>query len=307
MEPKPEIVIAGSHAPGLFMRVKRPPIAGQTVIGWDYQEPVDGGKGSNQAIAAARLGGQVRFAGCLGQDRLGDQAIQWMEQEGIDTRYVRRSPTAATGIGFIMLDEHGVPAMVTSMGANAEFTETDVDRALEDLGPGQVLLTQFEIIPEISIYAARLACQKGVLAIVNPAPAPESLITGLDCADILVPNESEARQILGLPLDFEIEAKEMASLVCRVTGVECVIITLGDQGVAGRDQEGSWWVKPIPVEVVDTSGAGDVFCAALAVGLARGKNVRAASEWACLAATLSVTRPGTIPSFPRQDEVERFG
>src|SRR5512146_1305505 len=114
MNSKADIIVVGSHAPGLFLRVKRPPVAGETLIGWDYQEPMDGGKGSNQAIAAARLGARVRFVGCLGNDRLGQAALEWLAADGVDTTFVRSSASLATGMGFIMLDENGVPAMVVS-------------------------------------------------------------------------------------------------------------------------------------------------------------------------------------------------
>src|SRR4051794_25870513 len=114
-----EILVVGSHAPGLMLRVSRPPALGETVIGWGFEEPVDGGKGSNQAIAAARLGGSVAFAGCLGRDRYGETGYDLLREQGVDVTYIRRTDTP-TGVGFIMLNRAGVPAMVTYLGANAE-------------------------------------------------------------------------------------------------------------------------------------------------------------------------------------------
>jgi ribokinase len=111
-----EIVVIGSHCPGLFIRVKRPPVPGETVIGWDFQEPIDGGKGSNQAIAASKLGGMVSFVGCVGQDRIGEEGARWMVEAGVDITFLKRSATTASGVGFILLDEQGVPAMVSGMG-----------------------------------------------------------------------------------------------------------------------------------------------------------------------------------------------
>ena len=286
------------------MRVKRPPSTGETIIGWEYAEPVDGGKGSNQAIAAARLGARVSFVGCLGQDRLGDQGESWMVQAGVDTRFVRRA-ASNTGVGFIMLDERGVPAMVTCMGANAELTSAEVCTALDQL-KGQILLTQFEILPEVALEGARHARQLGMLTIVNPAPAPTEPLSGLGAASILVPNESEARQLLGLPANTEINDADLAVRLHSQTGADCILITLGERGVIGVDPHGTWSVAPPAVLAADTSGAGDVFCAALALALARGRDLRAASDWACRAASLSVTRPGTIPGFPTLDEVQAF-
>jgi len=303
--PNSQIIVVGSHAPGLFLRVKRPPVAGETVIGWDYQAPVDGGKGSNQAIAAARLGGSVSFVGCLGNDRIGDQGARWMAEAGVDLTYLKRTSTA-TGLGFIMLDDNGVPAMVSILGANAELDVAVVEAALAGLPAGRVLLTQFEILPAVALHAARVARRLGMISIVNPAPAPETPITGLDCAGILAPNESEARLLLDLPTGHEIDPAWLASRLRAETGAQVVLVTLGERGIVGRDGEGGWTVTPPPTQVVDTSGAGDVFCAALAVALVEGKSIREASVWACIVATLSVTRPGTIPAYPTRAEADAF-
>jgi ribokinase len=306
MSDSPQIVVVGSHAPGLFLRVRRVPRAGETVIGWDYQEPMDGGKGSNQAIAAAKLGASVSFVGCVGRDRIGDDGERWMREAGVDTRYLRRSATTASGVGFIILDETGVPAMVTSMGANAELTAAEIDAALARLSGARALLTQFEIDPNIALHAARAARAYGMIAIVNPAPAPEPPPEGLDAASILTPNETEARMLLGLDPATPIELEPLAAQTRARTGVGQIIITAGEKGVVGADETGVWTVTPPTVEPVDTSGAGDVFCAALAVGLVEGRGLRMAAEWACAVAALSVSRAGTIPAFPTRDEVNRF-
>jgi ribokinase len=301
-----EIIVVGSHAPGLFVRVRRPPVPGETVIGWDYQEPVDGGKGSNQAIAAARLGARVSFVGCVGADRLGDEGERWMVAAGVDTVHLRRSRTASTGNGFIMLAEDGVPAMVTCLGANAELSAEEVEAALLALQPARVLLTQFEISPQVALHAAQVARGLGMTTIVNPAPAPGAPLDGLMHADILVPNESEARQLLGLPIEQEIDLTLLAIRLVQETGAGCVLVTAGERGVTGSDGSDTWEIAPPSVPVVDTSGAGDVFCAALAAGLIHGKAIRAASAWACGVAALSVTREGTIPAFPTLSEAEAF-
>jgi ribokinase len=300
------IVVVGSHAPGLFLRVKRVPRAGETIIGWDYQEPMDGGKGSNQAIAAARLGAPVSFVGCVGQDRIGDDGELWMREAGVDTRYLRRSASTSSGVGFIMLNDDGVPAMVTSMGANAELSTQDIDTALAHLPGAAVLLTQFEIDPQMALYAARAARQRGMIAIVNPAPAPTVPVPDLAVASILTPNETEAKVLLGLDPEDSLAPVELARQLIAQSGVAQLLITAGEKGVVGADQSGIWEIRPPAIEVEDTSGAGDVFCAALAVGLAEGKPLKPAAAWACAAATLSVAGAGTIPAFPTRVEVERF-
>jgi ribokinase len=301
-----QIVVVGSHAPGIFLRVKRVPTAGETVIGWDFQEPVDGGKGSNQAIAAAKLGARVSFVGCVGRDRVGDDGERWMQAAGVDTRFLRRSDTLSSGIGFIILDDNGVPAMVTSMGANAELTHAHIDEALSALPDAQVLLTQFEIDPQIALYAARAARSRGMVAIVNPAPAPEAPLTGLDAASILTPNETEAKVLLGLDPETPIDLETLARQTRQQTGAERVIVTAGEHGAVGIDSSGYWAIASPHVDAVDTSGAGDVFCAALAVSLVEGHDFRAAAEWACVAATLSVGKAGTIPAYPTRHDVTRF-
>ena len=286
--------------------MKRVPRAGETVIGWDFQEPMDGGKGSNQAIAAARLGAGVSFVGCVGRDRIGDDGERWMRDAGVNTRYLRRSATTASGVGFIILDHDGVPAMVTSMGANAELTQEDIDEALAGLNGARVLLTQFEIDPQIALYAARAARKRGLITIVNPAPAPDAPLAGLDVASILTPNETEAKVLIGLDPEAPIELERLAQRTREQTGVEQVIVTAGERGAVGADSSGVWRVTPPAVEVIDTSGAGDVFCAALAVGLVAGHPLRSAAQWACAVAALSVTQAGTIPAYPTQEEVTRF-
>lgn len=289
------------------MRVKTPPKPGETVLGWDFQEPMDGGKGSNQAIAAARLGAQVTFVGCVGDDRIGHEGERWMQDANVDTTWLKIHPNVSSGIGFILLDENGIPAMVTSMGANAELSHEHIRAALEQTRGAGVLLTQFEIPVETAIYAARLGKEMGLRTIVNPAPAPDGFPAGLENASILTPNEIEAKTMLGLPPESDLDPREMAHMLRERAGCECVLITLGELGVVGADSNGeSWWTRPPTLEVVDTSGAGDEFCAALAVGLAEGMPVRAASVWACRAASLSVTRPGTIPAYPTREEVANF-
>jgi ribokinase len=302
----PQVVVVGSHAPGIFMRVQRIPKAGETVIGWDFHEPMDGGKGSNQAIAAARLGLLTSFVGCLGKDRLAVEAENWLGEAGVDLSHLYYSQTKSTGIGFILLDADGVPAMVTSMGANEELDETRVERALAELARAQVMLTQFEIRPTVALHAARVARQYGMLAIVNPAPAADLRAADLSVADILTPNETEAKLLLGYEPDAPIETAALAQELLIESRVSCVLVTLGEKGIVGADSSGSWQETPPSVTVVDTSGAGDVFCAALAVGIVNGQDYRSASRWACKVATLSVTKAGTIPAYPTLAEVKTF-
>jgi ribokinase len=305
-EVKAQIVVVGSHAPGLFIRVSRIPVAGETVTGWDFQEPMDGGKGSHQAIVAAKLGIKTSFVGCVGKDRFGKAAKAWMTSAGVQLSHLYFSETKNTGLGFIMLDETGVPAMVSSMGANEELDDYRVEKALGDLRDAKVMLTQFEIRASVAIHALRVARQYGMTAILNPAPAKDVRLQDLSAAHILIPNESEAKVLLGYLPHEEIEPSSMVTELLHRSGAVCVIITLGEAGILGEDAVGKWQYTAPKLDVVDTSGAGDVFCGALAVGIVRGWTYQTASIWACQVASLSVTKAGTIPSFPTAEEVDSF-
>ena len=301
-----DIVVVGSHAPGIFARVKRIPKAGETVIGWDFHEPKDGGKGSNQAIAAALLGGKTSFVGCFGRDRIGDEGEKWLKEVGVDTSWLKRLDHINSGVGFILLDENGLPAMVTSMGANEELTKEYVEQALRAMPKAKVMLTQFEIPVDVALHAAKIAKELGMISIVNPGPAPENPVIGLDAATILIPNETEAQILLGQSPSEKYDAEELATSLKRKFGIPVVIITLGANGIIGIDDEGIWKQEALKVDVVDTSGAGDVFCSALAVSIVNGNSIRDASKWACKVAGLSVTKQGTIPSYPNIEEVNAF-
>ncbi len=302
----PQIVVVGSHAPGLFIHVKRIPVAGETVIGWDFSEPVDGGKGSNQAIAAARLDAQVSFVGSIGNDRIGRKAEKLLRKEQIDITYLRRSLTQPSGVGFILLDDNGTPAMVTSMGANEELDKGFVENALLHMQGTKILLTQFEINPEVALYAAQIAHQMGMITVVNPAPVSGNSMTGLDYVDILVPNDLEAKQLLGLNPEADADSRELAKSLLEKTGSGCVMITISEKGVVVANRNSIKNISPPAIKTVDTSGAGDAFCAGVAVGVLEGKDLIKAAEWACYIAALSVATPGTITSYPRRKDVQQF-
>ena len=202
--------LSAAMHPEFLSRVKRIPKAGETVIGWDFHEPKDGGKGSNQAIAAALLKGRVSFVGCFGRDRIGDEGENWLKEVGIDTTWLIRHEYVTSGVGFILLDENGIPAMVTSMGANAELSKDHVEKSLKAMSGAKVMLTQFEIPIDIALFAARTAKDLGMISIVNPGPAPEKPVEGLDAATILIPNETEAQILLGQEPGETYDAKKLA-------------------------------------------------------------------------------------------------
>lgn len=306
MDQIPEIIVVGSHAPGILIHTDRVPTPGETVMGWGYEESVDGGKGSNQAIAAARLGVSTAFIGCVGNDRIGKECRDLLIKAGVDIRYLYESNSIPSGVGFIMLNNDGIPAMVTSSGANYALDEQMVLEALNKFEQPKILLTQFEIKPEVAIFAAKIAKKLGAITIINPAPSASIDLWKLAVADILVPNEIEAKLLLGLDPYSEVDGLKLAAELKRQSDCNIVIVTLGENGVAAIDNEGAWSLTPPKVNVIDTSGAGDVFCAALAVGIVRGLDIRSSTEYSIRASSLSVTKPGTIPAFPTVNEVEDF-
>ena len=200
-------------------------------------------------------------------------------------------------------DENGVPAMVTSMGANEEITKEYVEKALNDFPHGKVMLTQFEMPIDVALHAAKVAKDLGMISIVNPGPAPEKPIADLSGTGILIPNETEAQILLGQEPGSDYNAEALAIALKNKFALPVVIITLGKDGFVGVDEDGVWKQSAMKVDVVDTSGAGDEFCSALAVGLVNGKSIREASAWACKVASISVTKPGTIPAYPTYQEV----
>jgi ribokinase len=275
-------------------------------MGWGFEEPIDGGKGSNQAIAAARLGSRVAFVGCVGEDRYGKLGERFLRQAGVDIQFLKRSPTQSSLGGFVILNQQGIPAIVGLRGANGDLTEDDVETALNRLKDAQILLTQFEILPSVAMHAVSIAHQLGMTTILNPAPAPEDWIDGFHFADYLTPNETEAKSLLGLDPDSEKKPVDMALALWKKSQAGCVIVTAGSQGVFVADGNGVRHVAAPLVKAVDTTGAGDAFNASLAVGLIQGKTLAEAVEQACLVGAYTVTKQGTIPIFPTPADVEGF-
>src|SRR5574337_1309780 len=165
------VVVVGSHVQGLFMRVKHFPTADETVLGWDYREALDGGKGSHQAIACGRLGLPTSFVGRVGNDHLGDRGAEWMSEAGVDLTFLGRSEKVATGCGFVMINRDGVPAITTAMGANQEFSTADVDRAKPALARAKIVLVTFEIPVATALHAIQRAKELGAVTILTPGPA----------------------------------------------------------------------------------------------------------------------------------------
>jgi ribokinase len=298
----PIISVVGSFAVGMTLRTDRMPIFGETLLGSDF-DMGPGGKGSNQAVAAARLGAEAHFIGLIGDDKLGAIAVDLYQTEGVRTDWLMQTKAAATGVGFIILNQEGGNGIILDMGANKLLDAILVRRAESQIAASNIVLTVLEIPVEAAAEALFLGRKHHVKTLLNPAPAvalPDEL---LGHVDVITPNETELRILMGLQPDDRAPTPELARALRQRFGTT-VIVTRGEQGLLILDEDGEAEIPAVPVEVTDTTGAGDAFTAALAVALAESKNMRAAAQFACCAGALACTRLGVIPGLARRDAVD---
>ncbi len=301
----PRITVVGSYATGLTMKVERLPGTGETVLGTGYR--VDyGGKGSNQAVGCARLGAIVSFVAKIGTDDFGKMALGLYRDEGMDVAHVTPTDAAPTGVGFILVDAaSGNNCIGIDPGANSLLTSGDVSQCEKALDSSAVVLTQLEIPVEAAEAALSRGRERGALTILNPAPVRPLPSSVLQMVDVLTPNVTEAKVLLGRSPDAAIELEAIArELIDK--GVKQVVMTLGEDGALIVTASSSTRVPAIRVSAVDTTGAGDAFNAGLAVALACGTTLDVAVQFAVVTGGLAVTREGVIPSLPRREDVLLF-
>lgn len=304
---QPRIVVAGSINMDLVVRSARLPRPGETVIGRETEE-LPGGKGANQAVAAARLGAQVSLIARVGDDAFGAQLKAGLKSEGIDVGFVVVTPRCASGLAVVAVEDSGENAITVIPGANGRLTAQDVEGACELIRDADVLLVQLEVPLETVRAAIRVARQHETLVILDPAPAPSpaAIPPDLLSVDVACPNESEATALTGLPVD-NLKDAERAALRLRALGTRFAVITLGDEGavVCGPDGQ-CQHIPPFDIQAVDTTAAGDAFAAALGVGLARGETMTRAVQHACAAGAMAATRHGAQCAMPRAADVARL-
>ena len=299
-----KIVVVGSSNTDMIAKLPRIPKPGETIGGGAFST-ADGGKGANQAVAAARAGAEVGFVARVGDDSFGEQAIAGFVGDGIDVQHVTRDPSAPSGVALIFVDDKGENSIAVAPGANAGLTPKDVEAAEELIATADVVVMQLETPMDTIERAAVLACKHGGRVILNPAPAQPLSDELLGNVSILTPNESEAELLTGVKVEDDAGAEEAArALVAR--GVETVILTLGSRGAYVFESGSGEMVSGFKVDAVDTTAAGDVFNGSLAVGLAEGMPLAGAVRFANAAAALSVTRLGAQPSAPTRSEIETF-
>ena len=297
------VTVMGSFVADLAFRTEKLPAWGETFMGSSFQLG-PGGKGSNQAVAAARAGGRVSFISKLGHDPFGDLARATYAAEGIDTRHLHSTSTP-TGAAAIIIDAHsGENAIIVVPGACFELTPHELDGMTALIAASAIFVTQLELALPTVKRGLELAHSLKVPTILNPAPARNLPASIFPCCDFITPNETEAEILTGIRVTTRAGAERAADALLALV-VRNVIVTLGSEGVLVKN---STIVAHIPAfdagPVVETTGAGDAFTGGLAVALAEGKDVLQAARFGCAVAGLSVTRPGTAPSMPTRPEVD---
>ncbi|AYB29469.1 ribokinase [Chryseolinea soli] len=299
--PGKSILVVGSSNTDMVIKTAKFPDPGETLLGGTFFM-FPGGKGANQAVAAARLGGDVTFIAKLGNDIFGQQALQQFQKEGIHTDFILTDPQHPSGVALITVDAKGENTIVVAQGSNGTLAADDLAKAGKEFERADTVLLQLEIPIPTVVHAAQLAAKAGKKVILNPAPAttlPETVFKDLY---LITPNRSEAETLTGLSVR-DASAISSVSKWFRDKGVQKVVITLGGEGAYVHDERGGRYIAAPRVNAVDTTAAGDVFNGALAVALAEGTSLDEAVQFANRAAALSVTRMGAQASAPYRDEL----
>jgi len=297
------ILVIGSSNTDLIAKAKCLPKPGETVLGGAFSV-APGGKGANQAVAAARLGADVTFMCKVGRDDFGETAKANFVKEGIDVSYVLCSETQPSGVALIAIDENAENSIVVASGANLELSPEDVD-AIKDIDKYDVVLVQLETPMDTVEHIGELATAHSLKFILNPAPAAHLSKELLNNVTLLTPNETEASAISGIEIVDDETAVKAAEAITKA-GVKMVIITMGGRGSLIYDGKTAEFIPAFKVKAVDTTAAGDVFNAALAVGLSEGKTLVEAAKLATAASAIAVTRLGAQPSAPTRNETEEL-
>jgi ribokinase len=297
-------VVIGSSNTDLVIRVPRIPRPGETLLGGTFLSAA-GGKGANQAVGAARSGGQVALIARVGDDAFGDQAIAGLRRDGIDVSQVIRDRHAASGAAMIFVARDGENSIAVAGGANANLSPADVKRAAGLIRSSALLIAQLETPLATVMEAAQVAAKAGVQVLLNPAPARSLPNPLLRLISILTPNETEAEHLTGIRVTDDASAARVCAKL-RARGVGTVILTLGARGAFLATAGGHERVPGFKVRAVDSTAAGDIFNGALGVALTERKPLRDAVRFANAAAALSVTRLGAQPSAPTRGEIDRF-
>ncbi len=297
------IVVIGSSNTDMVVKTSHLPIGGETVLGGDFFMNA-GGKGANQAVAAARYGNRVVFVAKTGDDLFGQQVRESLKEDNIVTDYVFVDKEHPSGVALITIDKDAENCIVVAGGANMYLSTADIDTASEEIRSADIVLMQLESPVETVAYAARMAAEAGVRVVLNPAPAPEEPLSEQLLKDLflITPNRSEASRISGIEVK-DMESAQRAATAIHDMGVKNVIITLGSEGSLVYDGSMFMRVEALKVEAVDTTAAGDTYNGVLVSVLAEGKSLIEAVREANVAGAISVTRMGAQPAAPTREEI----
>jgi ribokinase len=296
-----KIIVIGSSNTDMVIKSKKLPAPGETILGGTFlMNP--GGKGANQAVAAARLGGNVTFVTKVGNDMFGSEAIDLFGNENIDTRYIVNDPMNPSGVALIIVDDNGENSIVVAPGSNGTLSAYDIKETVFDNEEDVIYLMQLEIPLGTVEFVAQKAMSKNSRVILNPAPARPLSDDLLSCIYILTPNETEAELLTGIKVTNSLSAQK-ASDELHHKGVTNVVITMGSSGAYISTGSVSKMVSVVPTKAIDTTAAGDVFNGALAVALSEGKELEEAVIFANKASAISVTRMGAQASAPYRNEI----
>lgn len=301
MKNKNKIVVIGSSNTDMVVQSHHLPLPGETVLGGKFMiNP--GGKGANQAVAAAKLGGEITFISKVGNDLLGKELIRGFKKAGIDTEYVFHDKKAPSGVALIMVDRKGENSISVASGSNANLGKQEINQAKSAIKQASLVLVQLEIPVDTVEYIAKICKDLGLRLVLNPAPAQLLSKKLLSSIYIMTPNVSEAELLSGVKVKDEASARKAAKAL-KKKGVQIVIITMGAKGAFVLSNEEDLLVPSIQVDAVDTTAAGDTFNGALAVGIAEGMPLIEAIQFANKAAAISVTRVGAQASVPRRKDI----
>lgn len=295
------ILVIGSSNTDMVIKTEKLPVPGETILGGTFlMNP--GGKGANQAVAAARLDGKVTFITKRGNDLFGNQAVGLLMREGIHTQYIVKDMEFPSGVALITVDSAGENSIVVAPGSNGNLLQEDIPPTIFEADKYEILLLQLEIPMDTVEYSAILASDHGIKVILNPAPARQLSDNLLMHTWLITPNKTEAETITGVSIT-DITSAEKAAVLIQERGVENVIITLGELGAFVKSESYTGLIPGVKVIPIDTTAAGDVFNGALAVAISEGKNIMDAVNFANKAASISVTRMGAQASAPYRNEI----
>lgn len=304
---KKDVIVLNSHGVGQYAYCDHMPVWGETLCVKNWYVAEDGGKGSNVSVALGRLGVNTAYIGKVGNDPWGDVGEKWMNDAGVDTKYMYRTDEVSTGTGLILIGPDGQNTVIDGDSSAVALKEEEIFAALDDMKGSTYFVTGFEVPQKKALAGARYAKELGMITMLNPSPLPEEDMGSLDYIDYIFINEVEGRYICGEAQDKEIDPMALMEEVREKYGIRNVVMTMGGDGSAALTDEGSWVIPPVKLEkVVNTAGAGDGFMASTISGLVKGKGLKEAMEWATYYAALSVTIEGTIPAYRYPEEVEAF-